>query len=282
MSRHPLAHDLPAEALRVLASATRHTTPCGDGEVVWHAWGEGEPLVLLHGGSGSWTHWLRNVQPLADAGRWVLVPDLPGCGDSAPPPGNKDADGVAPVLAEGLPFLVGLRAVDLVGFSFGGLTSALLTAEHPELVRHLVLVGAPALGLREKPLPLAGWRHREDRAAQLEAHRHNLGMLMLHDKAAIDDTALLLQAANVPRDRMQRRRLARTDLLLRTFPRIDCRIDAIYGEHDALYAGLVPQLVERRETAPTWHEVVLVAGAGHWVQYENPARFNQELLRLLA
>ena len=73
----PLEADLPPEALRVLALAQRHATPCGDGEVVWHTWGTGEPLVLLHGGSGSWTHWIRNVEALAAAGRRVVVPDLP-------------------------------------------------------------------------------------------------------------------------------------------------------------------------------------------------------------
>jgi 2-hydroxy-6-oxonona-2,4-dienedioate hydrolase len=277
----PLEQELPPEALRVLAHATRHTTPCGDGEAVWHAWGDGEPLVLLHGGSGSWAHWVRNVEALAAAGRRVLVPDLPGFGDSALPPGNKDADGVAPVIAEGLPHLVGMRAVDIVGFSFGGLTGGLLAAAHPELVRRLVLVGAPALGLRDKPLPLTAWRHFEEREARLEAHRHNLGVLMLHDPATIDDTALLIQAANVPHDRMARRKLARTDVLLRSLPRIECRVDAIYGEQDALYAGRIEEVVERLRTAPTLGEIVLLPGTGHWAQYENPARFNQELLRLL-
>lgn len=281
MSHHPLSHDLPPAALRILETATRHTTPCGDGEVVWHAWGDGEPLVLLHGGSGSWAHWLRNVQPLAAAGRRVIVPDLPGFGDSDVPPGNKDADGVAPVIAEGLPLLVGMRAVDVVGFSFGGLTGGLLAAEHPELVRRLVLVGAPALGMREKRLPLNGWRHLHGEE-RLQAHRHNLGVLMLHDEAAIDDLALLLQAANVPRDRLPRRKLARTDILLQSFPRIACRMDAIYGEQDALYAGGIDDLVRLLRTAPTMKEVVLMPGTGHWAQYENAARFNEVLLRLLA
>ena len=46
-------------------------------------------MLLLHGGSGSWTHWLRNIQPLVDAGRQVLVPDLPGFGDSANKKGTE-------------------------------------------------------------------------------------------------------------------------------------------------------------------------------------------------
>ena len=118
----PLETELPREALRVLASARRLATPCGDGgEMVWHAWGDerSEPLVLLHAGSGSWTHWIRNVEALAATGRRVVVPDLPGFSDSARPPGGQDADSVAPAVAQALPTIVGDAPVD-VGFSSVG------------------------------------------------------------------------------------------------------------------------------------------------------------------
>src|SRR3546814_6277896 len=48
---------------------------CGDGQMVWRLWGEGPPLVLLHGGSGSWTHWFRNIPALARRYR-VIAADL--------------------------------------------------------------------------------------------------------------------------------------------------------------------------------------------------------------
>src|SRR5579872_798715 len=47
------------------ARATTVATPCGSGRMVWRCWGEGTPLVLLHGGYGSWTHWIRNIDGLA-------------------------------------------------------------------------------------------------------------------------------------------------------------------------------------------------------------------------
>jgi 2-hydroxy-6-oxonona-2,4-dienedioate hydrolase len=274
--------DLPAEALRILALASRHTTPCGDGDLVWHVWGQGEPLVLLHGGSGSWTHWIRNVEALAAAGRKVVVPDLPGFGDSARPPGGQDADSVAPALAQGLRAMVGSVPVDVVGFSFGGLVASLMAASHPQALRRLVLVGAPGLGLRSKRLQLTSWREQPTRDGQLAAHRSNLATLMLYRPDAIDELAVALQAANVPRDRMHRRKLALTDILLQTLPDIRCPIDAIYGEQDALYRDTLPELRARLAVAPSLRETVLLADAGHWVQYEDAAAFNAELLRLLA
>ncbi len=57
----------PPDVQRLLARATRLETPCGSGSMVRHRWqpdpasagAPHRPVVLLHGGSGSWTHWLR-------------------------------------------------------------------------------------------------------------------------------------------------------------------------------------------------------------------------------
>jgi pimeloyl-ACP methyl ester carboxylesterase len=282
MSLPPLAQDLPAEALRILALSTRHTTPCGSGELVWHTWGTGEPLLLLHGGSGSWTHWIRNVEALAASGRRVVVPDLPGFGDSARPPDGQDADAVAAALADALPRLLGEAPVDIAGFSFGGLCAALMAAQTPQRVRHLLLVGAPGMGLRTSRLALSSWREQATEDGRRAAHRRNLATLMLHDDAAIDDLAVSLQAANVPRDRMHRRRLALTDVLVSRLPTLACPVDAIYGAHDALYEDVLDRIAPTLRLAPGFGELVLLPGAGHWLQYEAPAAFHRELLRLLA
>jgi 2-hydroxy-6-oxonona-2,4-dienedioate hydrolase len=277
MSLPPLAHDLPPAALRVLARATPQRTPCGDGHISWQSWGRGAPLVLLHGGSGSWTHWIRNVEALAAAGRQVLVPDLPGFGDSARPPAGQDADAIVEPLAQGLVQLLGNEPLDIAGFSFGGLTAGLLAAARPERVRRLVLVGAPGFGLRSTRLPLTSWRQLDD-----PQDRSNLATLMLYRPEAVDDLAAALQAANVPRDRMHRRKLALTDALLKTLPSIRCRIDAIYGEQDALYRDMLPQLRAALQAGPTFRELVFIPEAGHWVQYESAKAFDEALLRLLA
>lgn len=279
MLSRPLASDLPTEALRILALATRFETPCAHGNVVWHAWGRGTPLVLLHGGSGSWTHWIRNVEALS-GDRLVLVPDLPGFGDSARPDGH-DADALPDPLAAGLRQVIGEGPHDIVGFSFGGLTAVLLAERDPALVRRLVLVGAPGMGLRTRRLPLVSWREQPDFAGQREAHRSNLATLMLHDPAAIDALAVDLQAANVPRDRMKGRALAMTDIVARTLPRLACRVDTIYGAHDALYRDVRPELEDLLRSLPNLGEQVWIPDAGHWVQYEAPQAFHHALDHLL-
>ena len=284
MSFPPLSQEIPPPALRVLSRARAIDTVHGATRIAWHAWGDpaAEPLVLLHGGSGSWTHWLRNVEPIAASGRRVIVPDLPGFGDSEAAAGIVDADGMVEPVSAGLRELVGATAVDVVGFSFGGMLAGLIAAAHPGLVRRIVLAGAPALGMRADDLRLKDWRHLPSREAQDEVHRQNMRILRLHDPAAIDDFALRLHAANLARDRMRQRRMARTDILARTLPTLGCRVDGIWGRHDQLYAGKMGELGELLHRMPNFGELVLVPDAGHWVQFENAATFNTELARLLA
>ncbi|MDR0275671.1 MAG: alpha/beta fold hydrolase [Burkholderiaceae bacterium] len=267
-----------------------HTASGGLGELVWHRWqpeasaprAEAPPLVLFHGGSGSWTHWIKNIAPQLDAGRTVLAVDLPGFGDSALLENGSDADAIAPVLAAGLRALLQGQSCDLVGFSFGGLTAALMLADAPELVRRLVLVGAPAMGVvAKRQFELKAWRYLESEAEQEAMHRYNLGALMLHDHRLIDGLALQVHIANVRRDRAPRRRLARTDILARTLPRLPCPVHAIYGEHDVLYRGHLDPLARAFTAAPDFRGLTRIPDAGHWVQFEAPDAFDAALLLAL-
>ena len=104
----------------VAGEAERLETPCGDGHLVWHSWGSGRPLVLLHGGYGSWTHWIRNVLPLSRHFH-VLAPDLPGLGESATPPEPWTAQGLAAIVVAGIDRILPREAeLRLAGFSFWG------------------------------------------------------------------------------------------------------------------------------------------------------------------
>ena len=276
---------LPTDLQQALASVQRHVTHWGGAQTVWHVWGDadGPVVVLLHGGSGSWTHWVRNIAPLQNAGWRVLVPDLPGFGDSDLPAGCSDVDGLPVHLHAGLQQLQPAGPVALVGFSFGGMTAALWLAAYPQDAQQLVLVGAPGMGFAlPERIPLKGWRHLPTPQAQAQVHRHNLMALMLQTPEALDDLALSLHTANVQRDRMPRRRLSSTDIVAQTLPRLHARVSAIYGEHDALYRGRLPELQAAMQAwVPHWGQWHTVPGAGHWVQYEASERFDRALLAIL-
>jgi pimeloyl-ACP methyl ester carboxylesterase len=272
--------ELPLSAQRLLQEAVRRHTPCGDGHVAWHLWGEGEPVVMLHGGSGSWTHWVRNIPAVVASGRMAVVPDLPGFGDSAQPAGGGDADAIVAPLAAGMRTLLGEDAFTVVAFSFGSLVAALLAAQQPRLVSRLLLVGAPVVPLRRgRGVELRPWSRTSSRAERDAVHRHNLAAIMLHRKESIDDEALALHALNVPRDRMRRRKLVTTDAFADAIRQLQCRYSAIYGEQDALYRGMWPQVEDTLRMNRCFDGVTLVPDTGHWVQFEAAQRFNAWLER---
>ena len=286
MNSDPLI-DQPAEVQQLLASATRLETPCGDGTMVWHHWQPERPtgkppVVLLHGGSGSWTHWLRNIAALVGAGRSVYAADLPGFGDSALPPVGNDADALPAPVEQGLRVLLAGTACDVVAFSFGGMVAGFIAAQFPARVQRLVLVGAPGLGVASRnTITLTRWRHLEDAAEREAVHRQNMAALMLFKPDSINALALALHSANTLRDRMKGRRLAYTDVLARTLVSVRCPVHAIYGREDALYRERQGALLQAFNAAPNFQGLQWIEAAGHWVQFEQPQAFDAALSAVL-
>ena len=273
--------DATAVVAALDSRATRQPTPAGAGSMVWRAWGEGRPLVLLHGAAGSWTHWLRNIPALAGRFR-VLAPDLPGFGDSDTPPEPHTADLLARLVSAGLDRLVPPPApLDLAGFSMGGIVAGLVAARQGARVRTLVLIGPNGMAL-----PYATHRLRRVRPGMTpdeirETHRENLRILMLADPAAADDLAVHLQMDNVRRARFTSAGIPESDALLRALPAVRARIAGIWGARDAFAA---PYLDDRRRTLARFQpelEFCIIEGAGHWVLYEAADRVNAVLLALL-
>jgi pimeloyl-ACP methyl ester carboxylesterase len=271
------------------------------GPMVWHEWGRecldqgASTLVLLHGGSGSWMHWIRNIAPLVADGFHVLAVDLPGFGDSALPEKGVDVDAlIEPLHAAWQATLNAIlhrtlqsprasKKVSFIGFSFGGMTAALWLAAYPQDATNLVLVGSPGLGIQSPHrVPLKGWRHLATEELQTEAHRHNLLTLMLHDASKLNELAMAVHRLNVTRDRMPRRRLSGTPIVANALPRIECPVHVIYGEWDALYEGCMAEVEKLfKNVTPRLASWQLVSGAGHWVQFEAPEAFQLALKKTL-
>jgi pimeloyl-ACP methyl ester carboxylesterase len=99
------------------------------------------PLFCLHPDQSSSRMFTRFLPEIADV-RSVYAPDLPGLGESDPPPTPNvgDAAGAMSDLANDLR----LRQIDLLGLHSGATVALNLAVARPELVRRLVLVGIPA------------------------------------------------------------------------------------------------------------------------------------------
>jgi pimeloyl-ACP methyl ester carboxylesterase len=271
----------PADLVaRLDARARRVETPCGDGTMVWRVMGEGPPVVLLHGGHGAWTHWVRNVGPLSERFK-VLAADMPGFGESASPPAPYTADSLAEIVAEGVDRILDGGSYAVTGFSFGGVIGGVLAKHRPKQVNRVVLVGSGGMALPRPQIPLLkNWKRMDNDADRLEAHRFNLGALMLRDPASLDALALHLQSTNTVRTRINSRAISLTDALRRSLDQFDAPLAGIWGVDDATsgpYLDLREQLLRELDADS---EFVRLEG-GHWIQYEAPDAFNAALAGIL-
>lgn len=268
----------PSEIVAAIeADARIEKTPCADGEMPWRIWGHGAPVALLHGGSGSWTHWIRNVQPLGTQYK-VIAADLPGLGDATALLKPYTAQQACSITSDGL---VSLLAPDegfhLVGFSWGCTVATIVAAQHGERVRSLTLVGAAAMGAMPRATrarPLVKRRPGMTEEELLELNRENLARHMFYDREKIDDLAVYTQFENTRRSRFNSPQFARSNLLFEAMKDVSAPLMAIWGEFDA---PSHPDFEARRrrlaEVKPEL-EFHVIEGVGHWTQYEGADAFH--------
>lgn len=102
--------------------------------------GEGEPIVFVHGISGSWQNWLENLPHFGHTHRAIAL-DLPGFGTSPMPSWPIDMPAYGRLLHDFCEKL-GVRDATLVGNSMGGLVAAEAVLAEPSRFSRLVLVSA--------------------------------------------------------------------------------------------------------------------------------------------
>ena len=113
-----------------------------DAALYVHQWGAGDPLLLLHGFTGSGESWSEVAELLASDHR-VIAPDLLGHGQSDAPTAperyriGRCADDLIALLD-----VLKLAQVDLLGYSMGGRVGLYLALTYPTRVRRLVLESA--------------------------------------------------------------------------------------------------------------------------------------------
>jgi pimeloyl-ACP methyl ester carboxylesterase len=244
-------------------------------------WGSGSPLVLLHGGMGSWNHWARNVDALSKKFA-VHALEMPGYGESPSVDRDMPEDEYAAMVAEAVTAIGSYEPVSLAGFSFGGIVAAIAAAQMGSRVRKLSMLGPGGFGrsnkldLRKIPLDAAGLR------SVREVLRHNLGVMMLADPAAVTEQTIDLHYANVRRTRFDGRRVSLGNRMAELLGRIVCPVQVIWGSRDPLPYPDVQARVDIVRAARPDARTDVIPGAGHWVQYEAPQAVNQAMLDFLA
>lgn len=263
----------PAHAVAgVDAGAAKRFTPCCEGQMVWRVWGapEATPLVLMHGGYGSWMHWIKVIPKLAER-YYVIAPDTPGLGESATVPKPYTPDSLAEIVARGLDMVLPERRFHLAGFSFGSIVGGPVCRLQGERAISFTMLGAAGMGLRRVTTEALGKREPGMTEAQILAQqRRNLEIFMISDPARIDALAVHIQTTNTAQARTQSRKFARAATLAETLPHIKARLHALWGELDVTAAPYWEERYALLRSVQPDMPIRLLPGIGHWAAYEGP------------
>ena len=247
-----------------MATETERTRTRIDGfRLAAHHEGAGQPVVLLHGLSGSRRWWRFTTPALADRYR-VHVPELVGFGASRGAVRHPSMPEMAGILARWID-AHDLGPVHFIGHSMGAQIGLHLAARWPGRIRRLVLTDAAGI-----PHAVNAETARE-LAGQLLDLR-SWGRLRFLPTIATD----ALRAGPTTLYRSIRHILA--DDIRPLLPRVACPTLLVWGEHDPLTPVSDGELIAALMPAA---RLVVIEGAGHNPMADRPDAFNRQVLRFL-
>lgn len=191
------------------------------------------------------------------------------------------AENLAAIIARGIDEVAPGNPVAMAGFSFGAVMGGHVAAQMGERIRSFLMIGAAGLGMPRGPLPLKRVEPGMNAAQIAAIQRANLVALMFGAESRVDDLAVHLQNENTRRGRLDSRPIAFTDTLVHTLPKATARLGAIWGEQDATAVPNIDKnfAVLQRLRPDIYCDVI--PDAGHWAQWEQPAAFEERLIKFI-
>jgi len=255
------------------------------------------PLVLVHGLSSYMGFWEYQVTELAQDRR-VLALDLPGYGASARPDAPYTPPWYAEVVVRWLDE-IGVEQAVLVGHSMGGQISMTIALDHPERVERLVLA-APA-GIETFDAGAADWMKafwHEARATHAREEELRATFSTLVFNRMDDGVERLLEErvrmAGTPAFRGTSVAVSRSVAgmldhpVAHRLPDISVPTLLIFGTQDRMIpnavftGGRTRSVAEAGRDAIPHAGLVMLPGAGHTVQHDDPDGFNAAVRSFLA
>lgn len=234
-------------------------------------------------------NWRDQVEPLVAAGHSVVLWDLRAHGDSEAPTAPDaysmarvvdDLDAVAAATTPDRPFVA-------AGLSFGGLASLHYRVRHPERIAALVLVGSgPGF---KSPEAAAAWAAQVERTASfLETRGFEAFVAGRAGATCIGRRPELPAAQRAARAivaqgvagiaRFGREVSGPAPAVIDELETMDVPALVLVGEQDQAFLRAAEVMAAKLPRA----RHVVIPGAGHIVNIEQPERFDRELLAFLA
>ncbi len=231
-----------------------HSVQVGDSQVSYQVMGEGEPVILVHGLSGSLRWWSRNVQALAQDHRVYLV-DLPGFGTMRRVRTRFTLINVAKWLLAWME-AVSIPRAHFVGHSMGGAICIWIAAHHSEVVSRLVLISPAVLSKVHNV-----WGYTLPLLTAVRYLRRGFLFVLAYDALRAGPLTLLRAAQDLlSLDEQEEISNVKAPTLL------------IWGENDTL---VPPSIGEILHSQISDSHLVVLKNASHVSMYDQPQQFNQ-------
>jgi len=249
-----------------------------DGSTLYYEeYGEGLPLVFVHGQAGNTLVWWQQIPAFAPDYRCIVL-DLPGWGrspDARPGPGPRLPDIVAD-LGRVLD-AAGVETCAIVAHSLGGVVANAFCQAHPERVRAAVLNGStggvtpPSMRALKRAIDHRGealteaWRagHGPHPGVSARLYREQPALARLYE---------MIAGLNRP-DTLDPTRVPAMDRLA-----IPARTLFLYGDEDPFCP---PGFVEAAAATRPESAVAVIPASGHSPYFEQAAPFNTIVRRFL-
>jgi len=219
----------------------------GDARIYTEQYGKGEPLILLHGNNGSIADFYRQIPFFAKHFRVIAI-DTRSQGRSTdlseePYSYDKFAKDLYKVLTA-----LGLKKVNIIGWSDGGNTALSFNLAHPDMVSKIVTIGANLYPSGVSDSLMASFKHQL--LAKAPSQNPRLIQLMLAEPnitpeqlQQIENPVLVVAGSN----------------------------DVIKAEHTKLIAASIAK-----------SQLEIVPNATHYVPFERPDYLNRLIFKFLA
>jgi len=251
------------------------------GIVHYETYGQGAPVLLLHGWLGSWAPWQRTMESLGRHYRTYAL-DFWGFGESGK---KRSAYTVADFvdLVDRFMDRLGIPAAPLVGHSMGGTVSLSVAIRYPQRAQKVVIVGSPLVGSSLNLfLRLAGYKPIAFAVYNLPAVLR-LGLRAFSPLIARRaDEWYLMQERDLSRTSLESfllsiASLRRTDLRPR-LGEVQVPVMGVFGQGDNIVDPRQRQVL----AAGVPHaRVELMSGSRHFPMLDEPDQFNALLKSFL-
>ncbi|MEG0187509.1 alpha/beta fold hydrolase [Algoriella sp.] len=217
-----------------------------DAKIYFEEYGEGEPLIFLHGNNGSIEDFYQQIPFFAKHYR-VIVLDTRGQGRSTdltktPYTYEVFSNDLFQVIQK-----LNLKKVNLVGWSDGGNTALIFNAQHPELINKIVTIGAVLNPNGVKDELIENFKNLANKPSEMT----NLRLI-----------ELMLNEPNITKSELNK---------------IQNSVLVIAGEKDEVKEEHTKEIQQNIKNA----ELLIIPNSTHYVPFEQPKVLNEAILKFL-